>query len=611
MKKLLFQKLFHLNSRLAAVLWTIFITLSFWFVIFVFSNSTLDFFAEQGIISQLTFITKDIDTVRYLLSSIFQGLAALLALVISIMFVVAQFVASHYSSRFIKYLVREKWFVWNISFFIIVLVINLILLSFVSKITVQMIPAVILLIDMVLSVGAVIVIMNLAFSFTRAMDPHNIARRLLKNLELRFADKDFFNDRRKAADSEVMILVEAFVIKSVKVGDSDIARRMIGSLLGEIVKKYLTVVSYKNLVAYVTPFIKKIAIIAAHERDEAVLKQIIAECEELEKSTPFPKLTQQVGMFDVSLGSLIANVGEIAVNNKLTDSLVDVLVAISRLAEIVIPQISVDSENSEFRIRPALREGAKFPKNNPEHYQNRHVFEQVEKVYVKSFSSLASLAIGEGLEEQASSAIRWMSHTVYPIIKLDGARQEAKLDLLRSIAFEYDNLARAALDKRVNVFEEIGGGIETFTREAGNVDDFILKYSTKTMSDIIQQMLEKDIFLNSIRRVFWDFSLLSRWFQEPETKGANDVIYNFISTCDNLVKSIDKKLKDGHNPALFDLRNQIAEELLGLRRTRPNSLNRKTTAMLDKLLKKWPKKFIERIDNKYGAKRRRDKQLSA
>src|SRR3989344_1550160 len=304
MKKLLFQKLFHLNSRLAAVLWTIFITLSFWFVIFVFSNSTLDFFAEQGIISQLTFITKDIDTVRYLLSSIFQGLAALLALVISIMFVVAQFVASHYSSRFIKYLVREKWFVWNISFFIIVLVINLILLSFVSKITVQMIPAVILLIDMVLSVGAVIVIMNLAFSFTRAMDPHNIARRLLKNLELRFADKDFFNDRRKAADSEVMILVEAFVIKSVKVGDSDIARRMIGSLLGEIVKKYLTVVSYKNLVAYVTPFIKKIAIIAAHERDEAVLKQIIAECEELEKSTPFPKLTQQVGMFDVSLGSL-------------------------------------------------------------------------------------------------------------------------------------------------------------------------------------------------------------------------------------------------------------------------------------------------------------------
>lgn len=523
------------------------IAILFWILIVLISGNHL-------------LITKNLDSLRYLLSSAFQGLAALFALIISVAFVVTQFLSFNYSSRLSFWFVRKPWFVSGISLFIIALLSNFLLLSFIEQNTIDNIYF-LLVINNILTVTAVLYVIPFVYLFIQGVHPMNVCRELLDRIDKSFFEK-INSKERDDFDKTINTLsvVQATIIKNIDNGDDDMARRLVGTL-GSIIEENICEENYKAVSSIFFQMFKKVVSSAAQKDEIGVLEEILNLCEDVHSKKNSDNFLKHCNKYDGQsfLQLIIFIVKQSAKHNLSEPYSTAIFGCLSRLREKLIPAIPKDDEISSFRNRKITE--SVYVDNESIHYQNDRLFDFVKSILIESVVDVGIDAIMQHNEKYSSDIVIFLQNLVYEAKKLDGFHVEAKKDILYSIIFGVQKLSGAAQREKINIFDTIISNFERFLDVVVEIDFDISKYTLQLLLDSMRIIVDDELYNNSPAYALNYIGTFGRGIIARGNSKPSFFINMIFEEFKRLIIIINRKSEFSTNPVLGATKKEIATQL--------------------------------------------------
>ena len=574
--------------------WLTFFLIAAWVVLIKFFNLSLESnHAWHGFL----YITDNPDSVRYLVSSAFQGLAALFALTISVSFVVAQ-LASTYSQRLVIKIIKKKWFIIGLLLFVSALAYNLILLSLIKNVIIYDFRGWLFLGNMV-DIACIVYIFPFIFLFIRSIDPHELAIKAAEN----FNEEYFGELKNKNRVNDSLPLFQTIIIKSLENGDSDLVSVSL-NVFFENLKKSLDIENYYRVLGYFKPFFHKIIRKATEKREEDILWQIIGAFEYIQEGLLDRKI-MIVSQFDEERASSLPCLINFLINESIKNGEGEMVGkgfgAMSRLGKKFFPLMPADSEIAKFRLMQEIRNGnarSISGWSQPEH-NNEKVFDFIEDIFVvDDFSKLAKMAIRKHDLESASWIIRQIFGTLYDVVGLNSSHAEAKNDILGSVAFRLEELlnlaSEADMDIASDIVTETEGAVSITLKDA---NPRIREYYLSLMLNALKMLIEKEFFTKSPEYALNMAGASVRGFISQQNKEAIKMVDISLGAFFDIVRLIDVKSKKTINTTNKKIREEVARQLRSFQKWKlemiDKSLNEKIIEFLEK---NYDKSFLDSLE---------------
>ncbi|MEA3254280.1 MAG: DUF2254 family protein [Candidatus Altiarchaeota archaeon] len=186
-----------------------------------------------------TLFSNDAETARYLLSAFIQAQSAILAIVVSLTLVAVQLAAGVYSSRVFDIFTESKWFQGLLSFYILSIVYDIVILGNITGTGVESnIKILHPLLNMEMAVGLMMMaLVYLPYYITSTLDllkPENIMGHLIRNI-----NRDTFVRNVSNPDKSIELLPAIDIIKKAIKEDDSITSRNGIKELGEFYKRVI------------------------------------------------------------------------------------------------------------------------------------------------------------------------------------------------------------------------------------------------------------------------------------------------------------------------------------------------------------------------------------
>src|SRR3989344_4136673 len=185
-KSILRRRIFNASRSFRITIWLSVLVLALWCISFLSLNLNGEV---------LRWFVSDVESLRALLASIFQGLAAFFAIVISVSLLVAQLAYGSFSPRLMPNFLKNRAFLTVVFLFIGTLSLNAILLSILTEQTVSnLIP--LILFNLVLSLVALVSVIPASFILLHSAHPMKIGWDLVEQFNGEYFKKISLNGRR-------------------------------------------------------------------------------------------------------------------------------------------------------------------------------------------------------------------------------------------------------------------------------------------------------------------------------------------------------------------------------------------------------------------------------
>lgn len=522
------------------------------------------FFLNRNATYFLWFVS-DVESLRVLLGSIFQGLASFFAIVISVSFLVVQLAHGSSSPRLIPNFLGSRSFLIVIFLFLGALSLNLFLLSFLSEQTIRnLFPLVIL--DLVTSLVALISVIPASFVLLSFAHPVKIGVELID----KFNDEYFrgipYNTETSPNDGSLPPL-QSLIVKSIRDADTDYAQRLLGSFEERIV----THLNDDNAVlysSYFDSFFKKVSSVASEENEESILQQIIYINEGLEKKVSKSKkyLSSSDTRYEGSFARNILSIINLSVEKNHNRVLWKACGAMSRLREIIVQSIPPDEEIASFRTIKHFRdEGKGEIKNTHLHYTNEMIFEYIKEVYFESNSSIALKALQARNQEVARYFVREIFRTRYDLNKLD---QSKYMEVVSRIAFSdfynLSSLSHLSVKSNFSVSDEVAVGIQEAIDFFLEVDKTLAESYVDLLGQLMIETTEREVLNSDPNAMFYWAGVTLRMLMW-RGKNIPALSIKLLDYFEKVLKIISEKQKTSSSPILQRNKETIYKEVASVR----------------------------------------------
>ncbi|MES2006659.1 MAG: hypothetical protein V4436_00960 [Patescibacteria group bacterium] len=535
--------------------------LGIWVLVLIFVNADA--------ICGFLWFSSDAETLRAVLGSAFQGLAAFFAIIISISLAVTQMAYGSFSPRLLRdFFLKDRQFFITAILFILALSLNLILLSFVSAGTARIIAGFVL-IDLVLSLGALISVIPSAMALLQSIDPMNIGWGLIKKFDDAYFDKiESVGGRKGPMDDSNLPLLQTLIVRAIKEADTDYAQRLIGSfeekLLAQVKRG-----GAKIYARYFNSFFKKIIFTASEEREGDILEQLIFVNERLEeeasKSADYRRSSGGV-LESPSFAQNIIFISENAIINDSVSLLGTAWGAMARLRTKIAPLMPADDEIATFRTVKHFQKKTDSPlENTPTEFEKEQEYENINRTYFQYSGLLAQKA----LEVQNIPALHRLVRDIFfarhDLERLNTPEhKEAVKRISYALLFSLKSITHPAIEKGINIANEVASGTEESADFFLAVDPKLAEGFVDLLGELMVEMVNKKLLNNDPNATIYWAGVALRMFL-VKGKGTPAVALKLLGYFEDIFKTIETKQKAGKDPMLEKLKETAAEEVVSLR----------------------------------------------
>lgn len=515
--------------------------------------------------AKFLWFVSDIDSLRGLLGSIFQGLASFFAIVISVSLLVAQLAYGSFSPRLMPNFLKNRSFLGVVFLFIGALSSNLITLSLLSENTLHALTPLII-IDLILSLIALISVVPVSFILLSSAHPMNIGWDLIQKFDERyFKNIPAFNTNTSLSDDNLPLL-QSLIVKSIRDADTDYARRLLGSFSKKI-ENHLgndNAISYSS---YLGGFFKKISFVASEEKEEDILQQIVSINEALEKkaSTSPKYLSDFDTKYEGSFARNILYVMSLSIEKNHDQVLGKSLGAMNRLRENIIQYIPPDDEIANFITIKHFRDKRSGEiKNDSLHYTNERIFEYAKQVYFESSVSLASEALQSKNPELVHSFVRDAFTTRYDLEKLDYSKhKEAVENIAFSSFFSLSRLSQLAIKKDTNISDDLAIGVEESRDFFITVDPRLAESYVDLLGEVMIETTEHRILNGDPNATFYWAGVALRMLL---TRAPINIPMKLLGYFEKLLDVISERQTKSSSPILEKMKETICREVASVKK---------------------------------------------
>lgn len=523
------------------------------------------YFLNRGTTDFQWFI-YNVDALRATFGSIFQGLAAFFAIVISVSLLVAQLAYGSFSPRLMPNFLKNRAFLAVVFLFVGTLSFNAILLSIITEQTVlNLVP--LILFNLVLSLTAIVSVIPASFILLHSAHPMKIGRDLIEQFNDKYFNQISLDGRRGVPDDDDLPLLQSLIVKSLREADTDYAQRLLGSFC-ERVEDHISDDNAVVFAGYFDSFFKKVAFIASQENEEGTLQQLVFANEALEKKVGSSKkyLSDSDTRYEASFARNILYIIELSIKNRHNRTLGLAQGAMWRLQEALTPSIPPDNEIATFRTVFHFRnkEGVEKSQNTGEHYRNERIYEYIVGVFFESNVALATETLRLHNAEAIHHFVRDIFRSRYTLEKLN---QSTHKEVIKHIAYsEFFNLSRLSrliAKSNVSIADDIAIGVH-------EARDFYLKVDPKLAEsyiDLLGQLLiettEREVPSSDPTATFYWAGVALRMFLNS---APPELPIKLLGYFEKVLDIIKKKQNVSSSPILNKMKETICEEIASVRK---------------------------------------------
>lgn len=533
---------------------------------------------------------SDIESLRNLLASVFQGLASFFAIIISVSLLVSQLAYGSFSPRLMPNFLKNKYFQASIFLFFGAISLNLILLSLLSGNTLNNLIYLINF-DLLLSLVALLSVVPATFALLSSAHPMNIGLDLVERFDDEYFEKLSSRESRDL-DDDCLPLLQALIVKSLRDADTDFARRLLGSFVGSV-ESHLDDDNAKTFVNYFDSFFKKVSFVASQEKEEGVLKQLIFANESFETKVCKSKkyLSSSHSMFDGSFVRNITSIIELSVKNDHDQVIWTAYGALARLRQKTIQSIPADNEISTFRTITSLRDKKEMDdKNTSEHFTNESIYEYIKKAYFESNISLASIALERHSSDALHHIVGEIFRTRYDLEKLDlNKHREAVKSIAYSNYFGLSKLSQSALKKHLSIASEIANGVFEARDFFLNIDPKLAESYADLLGEQIIEITERDIIDSDPTTTFYWTGVALRMSLTKNTPIA--IPMKLLISFEKVLKIVHDRQLNSPSPILGRMKETVCREIASVRKYK--EADETVLKKSEEILAKYPEVNIE------------------
>lgn len=559
------------NHYAGITIWLSFFLLILFAGIFIIANYS-KLIEPRIAVSNLVLISHETDTIRYLLSSGFQGLSALFGLVISITFITTQWVSLKYSDRSIFWIVKKIWFRFGLALFALALFSNFVILSFLDNILAHQS---LFVANNVITLASILYIVPYTYLFLESAHPFKYASEHIKGCDESFFKNISQNDDDKTSKVAVLLTTTS---KFIEGSDFDAANRMIWSVC-DVLKKHITPSNYEQVSSLFFPFFDRIINISQENQTPDIVRHTMHGIWKVHENLIPVDLIKAKGWLysEQTLLDVLLKILEYSALNNQNALLNSVLHGvIGKLFKKYLDKMPTDAEIDE---------------ENEGRHQNMNFERHVELVFFQKIGEIALKAIHKQKRESATKILRFILLYKYDILKMDNLHKKISRQLMYQALFETNNAFAAAAQYRVNVFSETVHELEQIA-SADDADDDIQEYATELILNALAYSIEDDGFKASLEFSLSEVGALARGWIRKDTTHYAERLENIIDFYAKVLNKVLSEIDESLDPSLNRIKKKIYTELdsllkFGLANNYPQ------LAYKVKLIQKenWPKKI--------------------
>ncbi len=506
------------------------------------------------------FITDDLDSLRTLIASAFQGLAAFFAIIVSVSLLVTQLAYGTFSPRLMPNFLENKVLVTTGLLFIGALSLNLFILAYLSPETVEVLQTIIL-VTLATSVLAIIAVVPASFALFKLAHPMTVGWNLIRRFDSRYFDAVPFKSD-KAIDSSLPLL-QSLTIKAIKEADTDFAKRLIGSF-DDTLSKHFSVANAKKFSDYFGSYIRKVAITASELDEEQLLIQLMYMNEELEEKAMASDQYLLDSRSSHNGSTFVGNIAfiiELSIKNRHHHVVGMALGALHRLRNKVILRLSPDNEMSSFILGEHFRSKKDGKPNiTDQHRKNEYIFEYIQRTYFSINIGFATTAL-EHNPRSVERFIREISSHRYSFSDL--ANKDQHREAIKRIAYNdlYNlvRITRSALKANVNLADCIATDLQ-------EADDYLLEIDTNLvegyidiLGHLIIESIQYDMYDADPDSIIYSTGVVLRSFSKPNA--PDEITVRLLNHLDKALEVLAKKQDKYPSPLYEKMRNKLCDEI--------------------------------------------------
>lgn len=529
------------------------LVLILWILVFYFANSKSCTFS---------FITKDIDSLRTLISSIFQGLSAFFAIIVSVSLLVTQLAYGAFSPRLMPNFLRNKTLVTVTLLFVGALSLNLFLLAYLTPQTVSVLLPVIF-IDLVVSLIAIIAVIPASFELFNLAHPIRIGWSLIERFDARYFEAVSFKSKDLIDDS--LPLLQSVTVKSIKEADTDFALRIIVSF-DDTLSKHMNEANAKSFADYFSSYIRKVSISASEQNEERLLIELMFMNEELES-----KAMESSGYLSNSWASYngstfvgnIIYIIELAIKNRQPKVVGMCFGALHRLRKKAVSLLPPDNEISTFILGDHFRNKKEGEPNiTGEHRRNEHIFEYIQRTYFDINATLASIAL-EHSPRSMGSFIREMYSDHYPFADLEEVEYDKHKKAIKRIAYSglynLTRITRTALKEGVNLADEVASGLHSPNHHLLKVDPKLVEGHIDVLGHLLIESIQYDMYDADPESTIYSTGVVLRSFSRPNA--PDKITIKLLNHLEKALEILTRKQGEYPSPLFDKIKKNLCEEI--------------------------------------------------
>lgn len=571
------KRILNTTAPIRILIWLTIIVIIIWFLSLVFLNKNQTSFS---------WFLSDINSLRALFGSLFQGLASFFAIVISVTLLVAQLAYGSFSPRIMPNFLRDSSFLSLIFLFITALCIDLVLLLFLTENTLHNFFILIVL-GLFLSITALISVVPVSFMLLRSAHPMKIAREVIDRFNDEYFKKIDSSTREALMNDGDLPLIQSLIVKALRDADTDYAMRLLGSFEAQIIAHLNddNAVNYSN---YFSSFFKKIIFVASQENEESVLEQMVFMNEAFEtkviKSNAY--LSNSDMRYETSFAKNILYIIELSIENDHNKVLGRAKGAIHRLRDKIISSIPPEDEIATYRTVKHFRDkkDEKLEENQGIHYSNERISEYILAVYFESYSVMAMRSLEIGNFGAMKDFIREIFRTHYALDKLDPNKYG---EMVRRVSyttfFSLSRLANLSAKKNVSISDEVAVGIQEARDFYTRIDPKLAESYIDLLGGLMIDITEKETPNEDPSSTFYWSGVVLRMSLHLSSPDISIKLLNFFQKVLNI---IEEKQKTSLSPLLEKMKDTICDEIVSVRRY--EKVDESITKKVDEVLAPYP-----------------------
>ncbi len=547
------KKIFNSSRSLRITIWLSLLAVALWCISLFLLNYNKENFS---------WFVSDIESLRVLLGSVFQGLASFFAIIVSVSLLVAQLAYGSFSPRLMPNFLKNKTFLVTIFLFIGSLTLNAILLWSLTESTVSnLLPLIIL--DFVLSLSAFISIIPTTFVLLGSAHPMKIGWDLVQ----RFND-DYFKEipfDNGSVNDESLPMLQSLIIKSIREADTDYAQRLIGSFR-DALESHINDQNAVVYAGYFDSFFKKIIFTASQENEERILQQLLYINEGLEKKVSKSRryLSDSDTRYEASFVRNILYIIELSIKNRHDRTLGLAQGAMYRLQEVLVQSIPADDEIATFRTTDHFRNKKEGEIGNKDvHYANERIYEYISRVYFESNSAMAMEALRLHNTEALHHFVRDIFRSRYTLDKLDKTKHKRVIERIAySEFFSLSRLSHLATKSNVSIADDIAVGVHEARDFYLEVDPKLAEMYVDLLGQLMIDVTEREIPSSDPNSTFFWAGVALRMFLHP---APPQIPIKLLEYFEKILAILKRKQELSSSPLLEKMKETICEEIASVR----------------------------------------------